>query len=391
MQHDEKSVIQKLLRMIAICGEVPRSETSWLGKYDAVIAALQMNKGVVQVSGTKIRTIRGSVIRKTKNRPDILTRMDSIGEGCGEYWKNNYRKRTMPGNEERIYRSHKIARTVIFMDECKIQIEPWNRQLFSETIAPQDNTFYTTREIRAAIPEGQRGEISGAQATGLLIHGEQPIMLYYMLGIPTRDDRSMESRFRFAIEEILSATRKDRVRCTTVYLLTPFPQTAIKYACKVKDSVPFFSTAIRDVRYLPADESGKLCMALWQIPNVIEKMADQFWPWPYERVRNERLEHARKIYEDGKKEHILLWLDANLTILRLVVEEANQNPDDLYTMIASESQASFLYMFFEAYNTGKEEMGSVHNVSIKAIPNASIEHWINEQGKEERENESNAG
>lgn len=388
------TTIQKMLRIIAICGEIPRADSSWAGGEVTVKATLLRYKGVIQVSGkSEAKTIRGVLTRKEKNVSMMTSIMNEIGDGCAEYWDSNYARGKITSAPARIYRNHRMARTVIFYDECNIAIEPWSRPRLGEGGELLDNQFYTTREIRGYTGD-RKSEYSGAQAMGFLVLPTRTFMTYYQTGKPRRNDTAMESRLRFVYEELAKASKNTKhipPICTEALILSPNSKAAVEIALTFRSSLPYFASTIRDVWSLRTSEEGKRLLRIWQIPNWEEWIKNRLWPDNYIQVHNRRDEHARIEIKnsDGTTTvtHALLWLNGNLAVLRQVVLSAIQTPNETFGIVCSNEQKEVVELFLEKYvdeKSGAQKKSlKVDNVITYEIDLNQVEEWLGISGEEE--------
>jgi len=387
------TTIQKILRIIAICGEVPRSEASWAGEEVTVKATLLRYKGVIQVSGkTDIKTIRGILTRKDKNASMLETIMNEIGDGCAEYWNTNYARGKITSSPTRVYRNHKMARTVIFYDECGIEVEPWSRARLGAGGELLENQFYTTREIRGYTGD-RKSEYSGAQAMGFLVLPTRTFMTYYQTDKPRRNDTTMESRLRFVYEELAKASKNAKhipPICTEALILSPNSKAAVEIAMTFRSSLPYFASTIRDVWSLRTSEEGKRLLRIWQTPNWEEWIRNRLWPDNYIQVQNRRDEHARIEIKNSNGTtsitHALLWLNGNLAVLRQVVLSAIETPNETFGIVCSKEQKEVVEQFLDKYADEKSDTQKkpikVENIITYEIDLNQVEQWLGISGEE---------
>ncbi len=390
------STIQKMLRIIAICGEIPRSDASWAGEKSSVKAALLRYKGVIQVtSKSDCKTIRGILTRKEKEASTLETIMDEIGDGCAEYWNANYARGKIASSPARIYRNHKMARTVIFFDECDIGIEPWSRPRLGDGGELKANQFYTTREIRGFAGD-RKSEYNGAQSMGFLVLPTRTFMTYYQTGKPRRNDTATESRLRFVYEELAKVSKNPShipPICTEALILSPDSKAAVEIALTFRSSLPYFASTIRDVWSMRTSEEGKRLLRIWQIPNWEEWIRNRLWPDNCIQVHNRRDEHARIEIKNSNGTigitHALLWLNGNLAVLRQVVLSAIETPNETFGIVCSKEQKEVVEQFLEKFvdeksSTQKKPI-KVENVITYEIDLNQVEQWLGisrEEGKD---------
>ena len=368
-QQSERGMLQALLRMIAICGEVPRSDTSWLGDTPAVNVMLSRNKGIVRVSGAgnrlkmkqetrtagntekkmktseaeiNVKTIRGSIQKRQDGTPAILSELESISPRAREMWEANFRGTKLAGNIERIYRNHKTTRTLILADAAGIGIEPWSRPFLSNGGEIIDNQFYTTREVRQCIDKAMQKEFKAVQTIGFLTYPDKTYMTYFFFALPAKRNEEPESRMRFIFEELEQNRRKKdpaastRLACKDVILIIQSDQVGFDYLKNEKEERPWFSKSIRDVHYVSNSDDGSKLLQIWRYKDWEEKIAEKLFE-PDMRVKGSRDLHARI-----GDTHGTLWFDGNLSLLKIIRKNAKDNPDKQFTIFCFECQAEFI-------------------------------------------------
>jgi|GEM_PF-3395589 len=370
-QQGERSLLRSLLRMIAICGEVPRSDTSWLGSSAAVNVMLSRYKGLVRVSGaanrlkmkqetdmaeqitkkrktgeweTNVKTIRGSLQKQLDGAPAILSELESISPRAREMWEDNFRGMKLGGNIEKIYRNHKTARTLMILDAAGIGIEPWSRPFLPGGGEIVDNQFYTTREVRQCMEKTMQKEYKAVQTMGFLTYPDKTYMTYFFFALPAKRNDEPESRMRFVFEELAQGRSKTirwnptKLDCKDVLLIIQSDQVGFDYLKNEKEERPWFSSKIRDVHYVPNSPDGSKLLQIWRYPNWEEKIAEKLFE-PSMRVIGSRDLHA-KIGNN----FATMWFDGNLSLLKTIRRNARNNPQEKYVIFCFDCQAEFLKM-----------------------------------------------
>ena len=360
LQTSERSLLRTLLRMIAICGEVPRSDTSWIGDTGAVNVMLSRYKGIIRVSGAgnrmrmkqetgnsiktdiNVKTIRGSVLKQQDGAPAILSELENIDPRARKMWEDNFKGNKLSGSIDRIYRNHKTARTLILMDAAGIGIEPWSRSFLPGGGKIIDGQFYTTREVRQCIERAMQKEYKAVQTIGFLTYPDRTYMTYFFFALPAKRNEEPESRMRFVFEELEQERRKidpsaaTRLACKDVLLILQSDQVGFDYLKNEKEDRPWFSKSIRDVHYVPNSPDGIKLLKIWQHKNWEEKIAEKLFE-PEMRVKGSRDLHARI-----GDTHGTLWFDGNLSLLKTIRKNAKDNPDKKFAIFCFECQAEFI-------------------------------------------------
>ena len=359
-QPSERNLLRTLLRMIAICGEVPRSDTSWIGDTSAVKVMLSRYKGIIRVSGAgnrmrmkqetgnstkadiNVKTIRGSVLKQQDGAPAILSELENIDPRAREMWEDNFQGNKLSGSIERIYRNHKTARTLILADAAGIKIEPWSRPYLPGGGEIIDNQFYTTREVRLCIEKTMQKEFKAVQTIGFLTYPDKSYMTYFFFALPAKRNEEPESRMRFVFEELEQDRRKKdpaaptRLACKDVLLIIQSDQVGFDYLKNEKEERPWFSKSIRDVHCVPNSADGIKLLQIWKHKNWEDKIAEKLFE-PEMRVKGSRDLHARI-----GDTHGTLWFDGNLSLLKTIRKNAKDNPDKKFALFCFECQAEFL-------------------------------------------------
>ncbi len=370
MAENETTVLNKILTLLAVNGEVARADLKWLHNNEyAIKKTLQRNEGVLMVSGPgNNRIIRGSIQKKENGVPVIVHRMNQIEEGLGDMWLKSYSVYRLPNAPERQIRSAKIARVLIMAEKAGYETRPWKRPVPNikstvPTLLPHN--IYTSKEIKRVYTlEGSRkeglsqNESNGSRIDGLLLTESEWYAVYSANNLPDHWRPEYERRMQMQISELIRATYKDSAVdsmqawniCNKAILLGRGYVTAQEYVSeqtlKGDRAKMNLRATYAKVRYLPITEAdgktlskdGVRLLRIIGKKNWEESLLAATLP-KEDRVYERETAHA---YPRG--ENILMWYDGNLAILPIIKNIANK--DNRYIIRGFDIQEEFLREYF---------------------------------------------
>lgn len=325
------AVKKEILTLIAICGEIPRDSIKWLGDEEQTMKAIYNATGVLKVSGAKGISIKGSRTKKSRGELLFLKHLKKISEPAANYWFSVYGTERTRTEINRVYRAHKIARTVILLRSAGINCCPWDR----DTVSDQ---FFPAKEIKSKLKEITQDD-KNAQNVGILKIQDEAYIVFNFHGVPKRIDERIEKRFKVSGALFLDSFDNGNHTIEKELIISSCEVMAEYLLQQQKKSIVDFVQKY----YLPYDRKGATILQCWQIKDWEEKITNLEFP-EHVRIKNNALFNAEQSIDQTSVQRAATWYNLNVAKLIAIISEAKSRPNNKYLILAFSSTSKLIEM-----------------------------------------------